>query len=780
MKTNYIYLLFIVLLSMCNANLYAKVNKSTEVYTVTFQTERPEELKITLLNTQEILDLSTQLVYQMESGSAFMIEGAQESVIIESVEINGNLKNPSGDGKYRWGVSNEDLTVKIKTKSNANPVVTFNTTDPSHLAVWIDDEVVDITNPVTVNKGSLLTVSAASDNYQIESVLIDGRNANSSGDGKYRTYVNGDMIVDVRSKSLAPTIRFNVDFVNRINVWDASNDVKLDISQPVQLPVGTPLTIEPSDDKYSIISVEQDGRLLSLSGDSKYHTGVTGEMTLTIKTASTEPTVTIKVDRPECVRVAIQGDETGLDLSKPHELQKGTQLVIESISEEYTIMSVTINNFKLLPSDDGKYYTSVSADLDIDIKTKGNLPVLQFKVDAPERVLVTADDAEVDFSIPVEKQKGTNFAIMPKAENFQILSVKAGDKMLAAEANGKYQFVLQEDMDVVIKTLATLGLNIIQNEQGIVQVRKDGVELQSGTTVKSGDTLLLNHVSNNGYAFDCYTINGSDYSEEKYVVKGSTDITIGAKYRVLQPNRAIVKFDIDRPLFITVYYAAKNVDVTKELEVGKDEEINVFVTGAMAINNCSANGVLQDPQADNENSYKIVIKENTVIKITTEQLVYVSGERTTDQAYNTIGNVWVGYKGETVYRAKVRVGETVDLVPEPAQGYSFDHFIRNLNEDDHYTSDKYTVTQEDLDNGGIVSFKGVFVLSTGLTDLSAPISYYDEQSSTIVNAGGPCSVYTISGEKLFVSDNRYISLSGYQKGVYIVKSQDRIFKIIKK
>ena len=77
-----------------------------------------------------------------------------------------------------------------------------------------------------------------------------------------------------------------------------------------------------------------------------------------------------------------------LDVAKTYEMEKNTQIVIEAASDEVRIASVIANGMKLTPLGNGTYMTSVAMDMVIEVKTKGNLPTLDFKVDAPERINV--------------------------------------------------------------------------------------------------------------------------------------------------------------------------------------------------------------------------------------------------------------------------------------------------------------------------------------------------------------------------------------------------------
>lgn len=779
MKKNYFLIALLALV-----NIFSATAKTESPCTVAIHIDDASHVKITTMAGHgDELDLS-QTTFELSSDdSPLQIEPASESFEIISVKSGDTVLSPSGDGKYRLGITaGLNLTITTKALSN-NKTVTFSVTDPAHIVVKDGENVLNISTPVQVAAGTTLTIMAA-DGYAIEGMMADGRPIGDT-EGIYNVRVDNDMLVEIKSKVALPVITFDIDFPERVTVINGNDDSQIDLSSStVMLEKGTPLTIQASGDKYTIKSVIIDGQEKTPSGDGAYHTGVTGNMSIVIRTASIVPTVKFEVDKPENVIVKIQGQENPLDISVVHELEKGTQLVIEAASDLVRIASVTINNFNLPPAADGKYHTSVSSDLTIVIKTKGILPVLTFHVDAPERIKVLKGTQELDFNNMIELAEGTEITVEPAADNFSITSVKAGETVLSPGTDKKYHIAVTGDMEFEVLTSATLALHITQAEGGTVSVFRGDTQLHEGDKVQTGDELTFKNTFDKGYAFLAYIVNGQE-CKSPYIVTGSADITVTGKFKTVPADHAIVIFDLDTPLINVVIGTTRIDNPAEPYEVEKGEEVKIYVyTLGLMIRSCTLNDVMVAPDEDDPNSYHIMIEENATIKVTTEQLVSITGDKTTDEGYNDIGEVFIKYKDEVARSFLVAVGETVELVPQPEPGYKLDYYFRNYVDEDRLPENAttYTITEEDRDGLGLVVIKGKFIVDTehAIKNVNSLECYYDAENMKIKTTGGETQVYNLSGKIVILSSQADIDVSNLAKGVYIVKAQNNVFKLVKK
>ncbi len=771
---NYYYL--IVMLLLASFVTTAKVHASE----VTIKVDNPSYVKITTRTGEVVSITKTEETFNLE-GEPLLIESA-DPALYELVEVKQDgTSRGINRGQCRVGISG---IVEITTRSLAGPVnkrVAFGVTDPSHIIVKNGEEVLTITKGVALEipQGAVLTIQAASEEFSIESVKADGKPIEGVG-GIYSVTVNDDVTITIVSKKVLPMLTFDIDYPGRVKVLNADeNDTEIDISSGTALvEKGTALTILPSDSKYTIKSVTVGEKELTDHGG--YHTGVTGDMTFVIKTSSTVPAVKFDVDHPENVTVTREGTTDALDLSKIYELEKGTQLVIKAANDEVRIASVLIDGFKLTPLADGSYKTAITDDVTLIIKTKGILPILTFNVDAPERIKVMKGAEELNFSEVIELPEGTEITIEPAADNFSIVSVQAGEKALTAGEDNKYHVTVSGDMEFTIKTSATLTLHIATTDGGTVTVFRGETELKEGDKVQTGDELTFKNTFNVGYAFLAYYVNGKECKGPAYTVTGSVDITVSGMFKTVPENHAMVIFDVEDPL-VSIYDESVHVDPSQPYEIEKGHTLSIYVySTGVRITLCEMNGVAVPADENDPNSYHIIINDNATIKVRTEQLVLVRCDLTNDAALNRVGDVYIKVNGVEVHNTLARVNDELELVPRPEAGYELEYYFRNYNEDDRFTGNIYKVRQEDFDNEShFIVIKGAFKKVSAIDNVETGQSYYDAAAKNILSAGGKTEVYTISGETVISTMETVIPVSDLAKGVYIVKAQDRIFKLIK-
>ena len=621
---------------------------------------------------------------------------------------------------------------------------------------------------------------------KIVTCKYNGSEVRVSGDGVFRVGFEEGATIEVIT--VEPVVTFDIDFVNRIKVSNYLTSEVLDISKSeVTFPKNVLMRIESSDAKYTITSVKIDGKALdpSTAEPGVYYHNVTANTAVIVTTSSTVPSVKFVVNKPEDVKAYLFGDTKNLDLSKTHELAANQRIVIEPSSNEVRIASVTANGIKLSPSEEGKYIVTVTTDMKIEIKTKGNLPTLTFKVDAPERIDVWNGTEKLTITDLVEVAKGTEIVIAPSADNFKIKAVTANGNDLTAGADKKYHMTITGDVEFGIKTTASLTLHITQPEGGKVAVYRGETELHEGDKVETGEELLFKNTPDKENVFISYVLNGNDCTA-KYIITGSSDLTVSARFRTVKEGYALVTFDVDTDLLIAKDLDGQNVkdiNLKESYEIKKGNIINLytFING-LFFKSCTANGTDVAPEAGKENSYRITIEQNTLIKATTGKKVRVTGDFTYDEAFERIGNVEIKYKGKKATLFDVFVGETVELVPTTLKkDYKLENYFLNFDPELKFTENSYTVKPEDLEKfSGIVTIKGNFLKIDNIENTNTLQSYYDAATMQIMTNGGVTSVYTVSGNKVLESTETNVDVSTLACGIYVVKVQDKVFKLIKK
>ena len=722
-----------------------------------------------------------------DSENPLLIEAAEGAEIV-SCKLNGVDKGLSGDGKLRVGIT-EGLHIEITTKSlSVNPTVNFLVTDPSHIIVKAGDELVsDLSSPKEFAKGTMLTIAPV-DGYEVVSVSTSERPSIPFINGAYSIRVEQEMTIYVQSQPANPVATFEIDYPGRISVVNQSTREPIDISSlKVSIPKGTVMEIQASEEKYSIKSVKVNGQDKAPAGGSAiYNVGVEGNTTVTIETSSTIPSVKFVVDKPENVKIHKLGSEEMLDAAKTYEMEKNTQLVIEAASDDVRIASVKANGMKLTPLGNGTYMTSVAMDMVIEVNTKGNLPTLTFNVDAPERINVLNGAEKLDISSMVEVPVGTEITIEPAAENCIIRSVIANGEELKAGSDKKYHVTVAADMEFVIETAVSLVLHIVQPEEGgTVAVFRDGKELHEGDIVITNDKLSFINTADENYFFVSYIVNNRECADT-YTVSGSSDITVGALFRALKNGYAAINFDFDENGgLLNVYNIVDSertaLDPSKPCEIKKGTKIQIYIfISTVNIETCTKNGVNVPADEGKEGrSYTITVDENATIKVTTVKLVRVTGEHTNDDMYNSIGDVYIKHNGEVSSSFIVPVGTTVELIAEPEEGYMLDYYYLNYDESTKFTENVYTVENADRE---IITIKGAFKVDpgSGIESLNSLQGHYDAETMQIITAGGNTKVYTVSGKMVLESNETNISVSALENGIYIVKTQKGVFKLVKK
>ena len=793
MKKNYLLIVLLLVANIFSAS--AKIEKifSTEALcNVTIEVDNASNVsaatragrgtQLTLTNGVNNLELNNSSENPLQIKA---VEGAE----IVSCLINGEKVNPGGDGSIRVAIT-EGLNIVLTTKTHgANPMVTFSVIDPSHIIVKANDVVIeDISSPKEFAKGTELTI-APTTGYEIKNVATTQRPEIPPVNGVYTIRVDQEMTIYVTTEPAKPVVTFEIDFPERISVVNQSTHEAIDISSlKLSMPKGTVLEIQASNENYSITSFKVDGTDKAPATGSKiYYVGVETNTTVTIETSSTTPSVKFIVDNPENVKVHKMDSEEMLDVTKTYEMEKNTQLVIEPANDEVRIASVTVNGVTLTPLGNGNYMTAVTTNLTIEVKTKEVLPVLTFKVDASERIKVLSGTDILDISEAVELPIGTEITIEPSAGNFIIKSAMADGKTLTASDN-KYLVTITGDMQFDIKTAASLTLHIIQpDEGGTISVFRDGKELQEGDKIITNEKLSFKNEPEASYFFEYYLVNNKVCSDT-YVVSGSDDINVGAIFRTIREGYVEVTFDLDegaRSLLTIVNIDGSEktrLDPSKPCEIKKESQIQVFmITQNTKITSCTMNGVERTPDGDegiDARSYTMTVEDDAVIAVRTSKLVQVGGDITYGEDYNPIGRIRLRHEGKIYDDVYIPVGTTVEVIVEPVTGYMLDFCYLSYDEANKLDGTTYTVENTDKD---IIIIKGAFKkIPDGIESISSMQSHYDAQSMQIITTGGNTKVYAVSGKKVLESDETSISVSTLESGIYVVKTREGVFKLVKK
>ena len=726
-------------------------------------------------NTLQVDDSDTPLLVDVKNGAVLVL-----------CKLNGEECRPGGGGKIRLSVT-DGMKIEVTTKSpSTNAVVTFSVTDPLHILVKTGENIVtNLSVPLTVDKGALMNVTAT-EGYVIKKVSAGGRTIVESAGRIYYFAINEDMTVSVTSQVADPYVKFEIGIPGRVKVSDKNTGRIIDIATlGVDIPKGTVLKIESSDAKYKIKSLSVDGVTKPASGSAGiYECEITANATIAIETSSTMPAIKYGGNKPEDVKVHLLGSDQLLNSYRYHELEMGAQLVIEAASDQVRIASVIANGLKLTPLKDGTYLINVLTDMVFEITTKSNLPILTFNVDAPERIDVWKGTEKLDITGEVDLAKGTEIVIAPAADNFSIKSVKADGNELAAGPDKKYHATVSGNTVFEIKTDAMLTLHIIQPEGGKIMVFRGETELHEGDKVKTNDELIFKSTPDKSYVFMAYLLNGEKYAD-KYTVTGSRDLTVTGEFRAVKEGYALLTFDFDTKLMNVWEIGGENVvfiKISEPYEIKKGTVIQVFVISkGLSVKSCTANGVEVAPDDDARRSFTIKVENHTLIKATTEHKVTVTGVYSHDEFYDRIGRIDIKYKGETAEEFSVPVGESVELVPVPMmKDYKLENYFLNYDQELKFTENSYTVKPEDLENhNGLVVIKGNFVKLDNIENTNVLQSYYDAATMQIRTNGGETRIYTISGELVLGSAEMNIDVSALENGVYVVKTQDKVFKLIK-
>ncbi len=243
---------------------------------------------------------------------------------------------------------------------------------------------------------------------------------------------------------------------------------------------------------------------------------VAAEATVTL-TQTTGGTLTVK-----------NGDATLSDGANT--VSGGSTLTFEATPEAgYALqgIDVTVGDVTVRYAADASYV--VVADATITPVWSNTLYALTVVKDDDVTVTVTRSGAEVTDLTSLFGGEDYKVAVTVPNEK-KLVSVKLGETVLTADADGLYTVNLTEAATLTIETVAKAQYTVTINQVdgGTITVTDaDGNTITSGSTVLEGTVLTLSATSATGYQFKGYTVNGTTSGA---TVTVTANVTISATF----------------------------------------------------------------------------------------------------------------------------------------------------------------------------------------------------------------------------------------------------------
>lgn len=243
---------------------------------------------------------------------------------------------------------------------------------------------------------------------------------------------------------------------------------------------------------------------------------VAAEATVTL-TQTTGGTLTVK-----------NGDATLSDGANT--VSGGSTLTFEATPEAgYALqgIDVTVGDVTVRYAADASYV--VVADATITPVWSNTLYALTVVKDDDVTIAVTRSGAEVTDLTSLFGGEDYKVAVTVPNEK-KLVSVKLGETVLTADADGLYTVNLTEAATLTIETVAKAQYTVTINQVdgGTITVTDaDGNTITSGATVLEGTVLTLSATSATGYQFKGYTVNGTTSGA---TVTVTANVTISATF----------------------------------------------------------------------------------------------------------------------------------------------------------------------------------------------------------------------------------------------------------
>ncbi len=310
---------------------------------------------------------------------------------------------------------------------------------------------------------------------------------------------------------------------------------------------------------------------------------------------------------------------------------------------------------------------------------------------------------------------------------YRITAVCAGGELLNPNADGSYNAELIADGTVIIETAELpkplpISFSVTGDSSKLI-ITKDGesvpfeelMAVTPGTEITVGvqeGWLIKSFVLTNGVQATL----DEETGVYTFYPRKATNVLINVEEWVAAEGNALVRYNTDMERVSALVF---NADGERDgsLKIGLNEvkignSVKIMIFGDRYLNAVKVNG--KDVElAEDKKSATFVIEGETTIDVTTYELCYVSGYKTSNpQNHSFLGYIYINEVGQLT--ANVATGATFTVLPTPERGYKFTGFdyiypdvIKEQIGDE--IKDSYTVTVPD----GVtdIVFRGTFELS---------------------------------------------------------------------
>lgn len=760
---------------------------------VMIQVDNPANVKV--YTSSKTLDLQAgmnRFTDLTSSESPLTIEAANGAEIVSVTMNQSSTLNPSGDGKYRVGITNMMLDIVTKGSGPVEtnvPVTINNSGAPNSFTVKAGDQDIAIGNQVTLASGTEITVIPAT-GYAIDKVtdLNMATVGSLQADGTYKFNVGSDPIANwyyVYTKVTGISFTIDVDYAPNLSVM--LNAQPGAAQEPVTLNNRGITTVVTQESKQpvlfqgangaEILKVTRNGEELNFM--SGYVTGYVSEFA-----AGDKFVVTTKGKEVDFTFSAANGS-AALD-AYYFTLADGTALSLTGESQTVKLpLGARVN---IAPRPGTSYTTVISSNSGNDwVRVTENGTATIYGTRITGVVINVTDPAQVS----VKQSNGYGAALTLKAgensfklsdiqnslqiaptEGFQILSVAVNGNAVEPGRDGKYLVTVAESSYVDIKSRNIPGkvavaftLNDGADYSWLTAtLGNEPLELASSVSVTAGSTISVSAAK--GYKIDdiATTTQGCNVVKEE---NGSYTLTVGelsdnAQFAVIvnkitaPEGKVLVTIESSSPF---VNYLERTtgsepttvgtLDADKVNEVTKGNDIYAYIyTTGVYFKSFKVNGK-DYPEAKDKRNFTVNITEDCTLEVETYKKVTVSTQATfNDVAHIQIGDVFVlDATGNPVHSLEAEVGQTLTFKVVPTVGYKLTKLERFYPEPAVEVQNlTYTISEVDGENG-MAMFRGQFVEDSEHKSLTIRTqAAFEVEGSTTGDVVGYIYVYTGEGE----------------------------------
>lgn len=688
-------------------------------------------------------------------GTTVQIEDSQNPLLIEpangaeitSVEVNGSATYPSGDGKYRIGITGGTRIVITTSGGGAQnyDVMYFNMGAPGSATVTYGDGTeLSSGMTATVPAGTEFTVTPASA-FVITSVeTYNTGTATENADGSWTCVPSATMsYIYVSTEASATGVQFsiNVDFADNIEVFAGTDEgTKLTLytgKNEINLPEDKQPLLFRATDGAEILQVMRNGEEVYGSPYSGIRSQYADGDSFTVTTRGKATTVTFKAPEGQAALenytftaggttiAGLSGNEATATLNlgeivtvTPVGATTLSYLIGgQTVNAEAPSQAVRIAEENCVVSVYGKTATGVSINVDdaarIVLKQAngyGDVLTLQSGLN-------TFEMAEIMNSLQITAAPGC-----------QILSVTLDGTALTPQNTGAYLVKATEGcyIDITSREIPSeipMTFAVVPEELAAnlnVTIGGNDVELTSGSQtiqVEFGSTVTVS--AKTGYKLTALTA-GNNVVEQvaansfKFVALEAATVSIAIEKIQAGEGRALVTVSADNQSVNFYEYAGEELiqtlstETTNEVTIGNALQVRVFSTG-LYLKEVKVNG---EPIALGTDARKVefLIEKDCDVVVTTFRKVDIALYDYSDPVnHDIIGQLFIKDGDNLVKNYHATEGETVTFVSQVADGYILDYIKRVYPESDVEYQLTYTITAEDIEAESIM-FQGVYSL----------------------------------------------------------------------